>query len=214
MIVVYPLAAQLDYTELRYSIRSLKFLTLPFEVVIIGNNLPDWITNVTNIELPDIPGRVQISVRRKIYAALEYAEEILFMNDDIYLLKDYGSNYYWNGDIKQYTYTGARQAEKELIAMGKQTKNFDLHYPIVFKQDFKAVMENFTDDTLIRSAYCNYLGIEGVQIPDCKILTSKKSGIIKEIIKELPCFSTGIYSLSSALSILQELFPNPSKYEI
>ena len=105
MIVCYPLTTQLDYTELRYSLRSIeKYLQDVEEVIIVGDNLPDWINNVTQIILPDIKGKKQLSIRRKILAALNYTDEILFMNDDVYFLKP--SNdfpYYYHGYLKNYS---------------------------------------------------------------------------------------------------------------
>ncbi len=214
MVIVYPLTTQIDHTELKYSLRSIeKYLKPPFEVVIVGDILPDWINNVTQIHLPDVKGRKQLSIRRKILAALEYAEEILFLNDDVFLLQP--SNkfpYYWHGMLKNYTESGSKPLLKQLEALGKPVKHFDGHYPLIYKQEFKEL--NFTDDCIIKSAYCNFYDIEGTFVIDCKLQTAKKHEEIREFIKDKPCFSTGQYSLPSALPILQELFNEPSKYEI
>lgn len=213
MKIAYPLTSQKDYTELKYSLRSVERYLSRSEVLIIGETLPDWITNVTWIRLPDVSGRKQISVRRKIYAALEYANEVLFMNDDIYFLKTINPPYYFNGDLKKYTFSGSAQLQKELKALGKPTKNFDLHYPIVFREDFKEVMENFSGDCLIRSAYCNYLEIEGEPIGDCKILQKPKEGTIENMVNTRPCLSTGTYSFTHCLPTLKNLFPHKSRFE-
>ena len=216
MNVCYPLTTQIDYTELRYSLRSIeKYLQPPFDVVIVGDNLPEWINNVTQIGLPDLPGRKQMSIRRKILAALEYAEEILFLNDDLYLLQPTESfPYYWHGYLKNYSESGSQPLFNKLEYLGKPTKHFDGHMPIVYKQDFKEVSKIFAEDCIIKSMYCNYLGIEGTFAGDCKLLRETKPEVIREFIKDKPCFSTGKYSLPSALCILEELFPEPSKYEI
>ena len=216
MTVAYPITAQLDYTELRYSLRSLeKFLTPPFEVVIIGNHMPDWITGVTQIELADVPNKKQLSIRRKIYAALEYAEEILFMNDDVYLLQPASEfPYYWHGMLKNYSEPGSKILLKSLEEMSMQTKHFDGHYPLIYSYDFKGALEHFTDDVIIKSAYCNFYDIEGQFAPDCKLLKETKLEIIRNFIKDKTCFSTGTQSLKSALPILQELYPNKSNFEI
>lgn len=214
--VCYPLTVQLDYTELKFSLRSIeKYLQPPFDVVIVGDNLPDWINNVVNIELPDLNGRKQISIRRKILAALEYAEEILFLNDDLYLLQPAEMfPYYWHGYLKNYSESGSRPLFDKLEYLGKPTKHYDGHMPIIYKRDFKEVSKKFSEDCIIKSMYANYLEIEGTFASDCKLLKSTSLGDVRNFIKDRHCFSTGRHSLQSALCILEELFPKPSKYEI
>lgn len=214
MTICYPLATQIDHTELKFSLRSIqKFLSPPFEVVIIGTQLPGWLTNVTVIEMGDIPGRPMLSVRKKILASLNYADEIFFMNDDIFLLRKYNTKvYYSSGSLKGKAESGARPLCEQLEKLNKPLSYYG-HYPAVYKKDFVRVMEHFTDDCITKSAYLNYLEVESKEVPDCKILKPMKPDVIREWIKYRPCFSTGIQSLPSALTILQELFPEPSKYE-
>lgn len=215
--VVYPLTVQLDYTELKFSLRSLeKYLPQPFEVVIVGTELPEWINNITQIELPDVRGRKQLSIKKKILAALEYAEEILFMNDDIYLLQPGIENipYYYSGDLSIIRESGTKPLQKKLEQLGKPQKHFDIHVPIIYKQDFKQVIRELPEDTIIKSAYCNYLEIEGEEMPDCKIQKVMAAKVIKELIKDRVCFSTGPQGLKSSLPVLNELYPHKSQYEI
>lgn len=215
MTVIYPLASQSDYTELKFSLRSIDtYLPKPFEVVIIGEKTPDWLTNVTWIELPDIPNKKQLSVRRKILAALQLADEIIFMNDDFYFLKETQIPYYINGLLKTYSYSGSKQLQVRLAELKKPAKHFDLHYPIIFKKDFVTIMENFPADCLIRSAYCNYLGIEGEQTGDCKFLRATKPEAIQQAIETKPFISTGEHSIKSILPTLLELFPKKSYFEL
>lgn len=216
MTVVYPLLAQKDYSELRYSLRSLeKHLPLPFEVVIVGDKVPGWITNVTQIHLPDIPGRKQLSIKRKILAALQYSGEILFMNDDVYLLETPRQEYYWYGELKQHiSESGAKVLMQELQKQGKQTRDFDGHYPLVYSQDFREAISQFSDDSVIKSAYCNYHAVPGEKMQDCKILKALPVEQIREYVKYRPAFSTCARSLAAVLPVLQELYPLPSKFEI
>lgn len=66
MVIVYPLQHQNDYTELRYSLRSLeKYFTGSYEVVVVGDKIPDWLTGVTQIVIPDITGRKQLTIKKK-----------------------------------------------------------------------------------------------------------------------------------------------------
>ncbi len=215
MIVVYPLTVQQDYTELKFSLRSIEKFLPECEVVIVGDYIPEWLTGVTQIHLPDVPGRKQLSIRRKILAALEYSEEIFFMNDDLFLLKPMTEFYYWHGYLKNYSEAGSKPLEKQLEAMDKPTYHYDGHYPLIYKRNkFKEASEHFTDDCIIKSMYCNYHRVTtSVFAPDCKILRKTKPEDIKKFIEDKPCFSTGVYSLPSALPILENLFPNKSNFE-
>jgi len=213
--IVYPLTKQIDYTELRYSLRSIeKYLTPPFEVIIVGDTMPDWINNVTQIELADVKGQPNFSVRRKVLAALEYAEEFLFMNDDIYLLQpdDFKVTYY-SGDLKTKGESGAKSLLKQLEKEWRYGLYFG-HYPAIYKRDFIEIIQRFTNDVPTKSAYLNCTQAQCISIPDCKIMTAKKPEYIREFIKDKPCFSTGVYSIKGALPVLQELFPDKSKFEI
>lgn len=216
MVVVYPLTVQIDNTELRYSLRSLdKYLHAPFEVVLVGDIIPEWLTNITQIELPDVRGQHLYSVRRKVIAALQYASEVFFMNDDIYLLDYADSNfpYYSSGLLDKKAESGAKPLTLQLQQKNKPTKYFG-HYPCIYRKDFIDIVNQFTNDCIPKSAYCNCIDAESVEVADCKILTSKKAPYIKEFIKGKPCFSTGVYSIKEALPLLQQLFPKPSKFEL
>lgn len=219
MIVVYPLARQTDYTELRYSIRSVeKYSIGETQVIIVGDDIPEWLVNVTWIKLKDIEGRKQLNIKSKIIAAIEHAKEPVFMmNDDHYLL-DYTNlskfPYYYEGVLKGKGESGARMLNDELLKMGKGNKNFDIHYPIRYNPDFIEIFKLFTADCVIKSAYCNYLGIEGEHQRECKVLKAAPRQEVDLFIKDLPSFSTGSLSLKSCLPLLKELFHVKSKYEL
>lgn len=216
MTVVYPLTNQKEYGELRYSLRSLeKFMAGSFDVVIIGDKLPNWITNVTLINISDIPNKKQLSIKQKIIAALEIHDEVLCMADDIYLLQETDSfpNYY-SGMLKGYAESGAKQLLDQLEAMGKPTKKFDIHHPIIYRNNFKEISEKFTDNVIIKSMYCNYLEIEGVATKDCKPSKEMKTDRLLEFMHGKRFLSTGAFSFKSAMIVLNELFPFKSKFEV
>lgn len=217
MKVVYPLLTQLDHTELKYSLRSLdKFMIGSFEVVIVGNQVPDWITNVTQIKVNDVSGRTQLSVRRKILAAVEYVKDDLFyMNDDFFLMKQTDPltyPYYSTGTMNKIGESGAAPLVKQLTEIGKPIKYFG-HYPCIIKQDFKEVLQNFTAECINKSAYCNFISAGTIEIPDCKLKEKTRIEVVRAFVKDKPCLSTGPASLKSALPLLEELFPEPSQFE-
>lgn len=222
MKIAVPLKNQNDHSELKFALRSIERFAPSNEVLIIGEELPEWIDNVTWIKIKDVEGRKQLSVKRKILAALEYSDEILFTNDDIYFLRPSEIPYYWNGDLKSYTYTGSKELQGDLKRMGKPTKSFELHVPMIFRKDFKEIIQNFSTDTLIRSAYCNYLGIEGEKFSykvngqngfDCKFVRNPKPDDIMSAIESMPFLSTGVHSINAVKPYLNQLFPNKSTFE-
>lgn len=218
MKLVYPLTNQKDYTELLFSLRSVdKFLTPPYEIVLVGDQMPDWITGCTQIVLPNIPENKLISVRRKILAALEYLkEDIFFMNDDFILLKETDPKtfpYYSSGRMDRMAETGAQVSVKQLRALGKETRYFG-HYPCVIRQDFPEIIKNFSDNIINKSVYCNMIDIVCVEVPDCKLNENTSGSVVRAFIKNRVCLSTGQYSLNHAIPVLSEIFPNPSKFEV
>ncbi len=211
MTIAYPLKSQSDYSELKYSLRSIERFYRGNEVVIIGSKLPDWIDNVTWIKVEDIPNRKQLTIKYKILAALEYTDEIYFMNDDVFLLEPPTFKYYYHDDLASVGESGARPLLQQLKAMGKPTKNFDGHYNLVYRKDFKNVMDNFAHDVIVKSAYCNYLGIEGELKPDNKIISKKTD--VKAFIQDRNSISTGTNSWGIVQPVVAEMFKQKSCYE-
>ena len=211
MTIAYPLKSQSDYSELRYSLRSIERFYRGNEVVIIGSKLPDWIDNVTWIRVEDIPNRKQLTIKYKILAALEYTDEIYLMNDDVFLLEPPTFKYYYHGDLASVGESGARPLLKQLQSFGKTTKNFDGHYNLVYRKDFKNVMEHFAHDVIVKSAYCNYLGIEGELIPDNKIISKKTD--VKAFMQDRNSISTGVSSWGIVQPVIAEIFKGKSMYE-
>lgn len=214
---MYPLAEQNDYTELRYSLRSLKFLTEEIEVVVVGRIIPDWLTGVTQIKYPDRLGQKQVNIKTKVAAALHYAKKVFHIHDDCYLLKpsdpgDYP--YYHFGSLRRVGEPGALELRKELEAMGKPTRCFDGHQPLIYDQRFLKSFINFSSTTIVKSAFCNYYEIEGVEIADMKIMKKTDERVVERMIENRSYFSTDISGLGSCLRLLNQLFPNKSKYEI
>lgn len=210
------MAVQHDYTELRYSLRSVEKHLPNMEVAIVGSRLPEWITNITHINLPDIPGRKQLSIRRKILAGLEYSGEIFFINDDHFLLKQADPKnypYYYSGYLPTGE-TGGKLLMEQLKAQGRPIKHFDMHTPIRYERSKFKELEVFGGDCIIKSMYCNYHEIEGEEMPDLKINKKTDENLIREKLKNVKVFSTGPAGLQSCLPILEELYPTKSRFEL
>ncbi len=217
MTVAIPLRHQLDYTELKYCLRSVDKYLPPVEVVLIGNSIPWWITGVTQIVLPDSNRSRNASVRRKILAVMEYVkDDIFYMNDDFYLLRPADPAkfpYYTSGVIDHLGESGALQLAKELSELGKPTRYFG-HYPCIIKTDFRYLMENIHMDSINKSGYCNCIEPPTVEVSDCKINVQMRPAEVRAFIQNRSSFSTGERSLKSCLPILEELFPEKSRFEV
>lgn len=218
MVIMYPLQSQNDYTELLFSLRSIeKYFSKPKEIIIVGDRIPDWLTNVTVITVGDIVGRKQLTIKKKIIASLRIAEKIFFMNDDVYLLEEtdgYSYPYYFMGSLSMVGESGARPLQDQLKKMKKPEKNFDIHQPLVYDQRFIEVFEKFPPDVIIKSCYCNFLNIEGIPYLDFKINKKMNQREIEMTLLHRNYFSTGPVGLGSAIPVLQKLFPDKSKYEV
>lgn len=216
MVVMYPLVVQSDYTELKYSLRSIEKYLPEMEVVIVGSYLPEWITGVTWIRVNDIPGRKQISIRKKIIATLEYSRDVFFMNDDIYLLKEidpYNYPYYTTRTLLTQAESGAKPLMKQLEELNMPIKHFDNHYPILYNKEKFQELEMFNAECIIKSMYGNYHNIEGVEIIDCKILNKTTQEAVQIMADNLPALSTGPAGVKYVLPVLDKIFNKKSKFE-
>lgn len=219
MQVVITVTPQTDHTELRYCLRSLvKYLDDLDGVTVVGGVIPDWLTEVEWIQLPDMAGHKQANIKRKIIAALLRHEKIFYIPDDVYLLKHCVTAkfpYLYDGELVKRNKEGsASRLKQRLIELGKSYWNFDCHYPLVYEKDFIEIIKNFDSGCIIKSAYCNMKGVNGVRTRDAKIVSASFPHQIRKHCEGLLAFSTGDNSRISCVPYLQELFPEMSKFEV
>jgi hypothetical protein len=238
--IIYPLGkgSTWDNNELRYSLRSVEKHLSNYRNVYIVGECPDWIQNVIHIPHDDLyyPDR---NIMLKVKAAMERKEiskNAFFLNDDHFLLTSADAlNYpfYHKGNLRQvtinpnnYYHTYITGTIHELEKRKLPTYHFDTHTPIVFnKQQFLEVMAQYNWEELrlvMKSVYCNTLGITGTYKEDCKISSKIAYWKLKERIKNADVFSIADKCFvpysgekeSSVKKLLEELYPNKSKYEI
>lgn len=219
--------------ELRYTLRSVeKHLSGYGEVFIIGE-CPAWLQNV--IHIPATDGDKTYEKERNIFNKIMIAcadervtDDFLFMNDDHFLLQDYSAYkfpYYAHGFLSDYL---SRQDQyqntlKNTLEHFGDHLYFDIHCPIVYnKSAFRVINELWTWPDkwgyCIKTLYCLFIaganGLKAECVPDLKISDAFPSSKIKELIASRPWFSMNNRAREGGmLAVLQELYPNKSKFE-
>jgi hypothetical protein len=220
MQVVITVTPQVDHSELRYCLRSLvKYLEDLDGVTVVGKIIPAWLTNVEWIELPDVSAQKQISIKRKIIAALHRHDKIFYCPDDVYLLKHCVTSnfpYLYDGELVKRNKEGsAGRLKQRLVELGKTYWNFDCHYPLVYEKDFIEIIKNFDGSCIIKSAYCNYKWVKGMRTVDAKIMPKQITDAqIENHCKYLYAFSSGDQSKYSIIPYLAKKLPEISKFEV
>ena len=222
--------------ELRYSLRSIEKHLRNYNRVFIVGVLPEFIIpdTVHHIPFDDTSICKETNICRKILQACAtptISDPFLFFNDDHFLVHDFDADmfpYFYKSDMATplqvldrhniYRQSVLRTA-RYLHDNNLPTKYFDTHTPILYHKDnFQQIM-NAQDWSnrfghVIKSLYCNSLGIQGVLEPDCKINYIDTEVNYRTIIDKRKVWSIGNLALGPALTdTLQNLYPNPSRWE-
>lgn len=240
--ILIPLGtgSKFDNIELRFCLRSVeKHLIGVGQIVIVGETLP-WLRNIIHISGPEKPGvhfRSE-NIYRKIIAGCslrELSDNFLFMNDDHFLLKDFEVSqfpYLHRGPIIPHR-IGNEAQERQMsntVSLLKKLraetginldfKDFDIHCPILYnKEGFIYTFYN-TDwpeyGYGIKSVYGNGNFIDGQYCEDLKISQPLDKKTIYKNLEGRDWFSIDDKTLRSGgmQEVLQELYPDKSKYEI
>ena len=227
-----------NHIELIYAIRSLqKHLKGMGDIFIVGDKI-NQLQGLKYISCKDDKQSKfkERNIYRKIIAACEHpdvGEDFIFTNDDIFLTEDFDVNnlpFYHKGELEttMAKNTGdyrksLNHSRKFLLQNGYPTLDFDTHFPIVYNK--KKYFDTFVYNNLnweqpfgyvIKSLYCNFNfnGIVGEYGGDCKIQHKMSYEEIKAKIEAKKFFSTSDGCINEPmLKILNELYPEPSKYE-
>lgn len=239
--ILYPLGegSIWDNNEIRYSLRSLqKHLTGYRNIYIIGV-LPDFLHNVYHIPYDDISIDKETNIYKKVERACQesaISQDFLFINDDHFFHKDCDATtfpFYYKGDIltsvqrlrdnNKYK-RNLEKTMRTLHALGYDTKNFDIHTPIIYnKNTFLDIMPKYGWGTstgfTVKSLYCNTLRIQGERSRDYKLGGQGDQYTvesIKDIIKDSVVWSIGNRTIKGGegvQEVLNELYPIKSKWE-
>jgi hypothetical protein len=218
-----------DNEELRYSLRSV-VKNLPESRVWIVGYKPTWYTG-DFIPVSDRADKFT-NIRNALKAACNTANisnDFVFMHDDIYIIKPVQElKPMYAGALKARIkshapgrrhstyYRKLADVTRHLISLGYDDPlNYEVHVPMPMnKQKLITIIDQ---RYLERSMYGNMFILDAVEIPhDVKNYDGMKttSGISYDYIDGgLPFLSSHDVSFIKMKSFLEELFPEPSKYE-
>ncbi len=231
MDVLYILGngSKWDDNELRFSLRSIEKNLIGLGNVYIVGRLPHFIQGVHHVEMKDESGVCkQYNIMRKIYEGTKISElssNFIFINDDHFLLhplKVEAMQYWYDGTMldrfRLTNYVRYANCIHHVIDELGDGPYFDIHTPIVYNRTlFRDVMDRFDwnkeNTYVVKSLYCNWLQIEGVQMDDNKRDFPDWRSALKQN-EGRTWFSTTDHVSSGVKNYLQHLFPERSRFEI
>lgn len=238
--IVYVLGTGSSWqdNELRFSLRSLQtYLSDLGNVYIVGPR-PKFLTNIIHIPFNDRFACKERNIMLKLARACghpDLSKEFLHVHDDHVCL--YPQN---ACDVPNWASTSLeRMAEivkkrkpanhwwqsvynthKALSARGLPTKNFDLHYPMIFNKDiYPEIMDRYNWQEprgfVVKSLYANTAGLTPTISPDLKIDYRCSIADLFTRLNGRKWFSYGPAGLTGELKrLLAAIFPEPSRFEV
>lgn len=220
--------------ELRYSIRS-AVANLPHDKIWVVGGKPDWYTG-NHIPVPQDKDKYTNARENMKKIAEPYGKissNFILMNDDFFIMKPVEDlQYYYTGTLadrikllqrkhrRSHYINMLMHTLRELQKMGiSEPLDYTLHVPFIMnKVNLRKIVKNKMS---WRLAYGNIFNVGGIQafpdengITDVKyyVRQNKLSGPNKNTLSET-FMSTEDRSFEYMLPRLQELFPEPSKFE-
>jgi hypothetical protein len=232
--VVYPLGNQSIHNnnELKFSLRSLEKHCSGWNNVYLIGERPWWSTGVIHYPFQQIKPKA-ISILNKIKFACsipELSEKFLFMNDDHFFLKDMDVldfEYQYNNKEKEKiikernNQDGYKQLVNATFKEFPDANYFDIHKPIIYeKTKFlqmcnEIAFDKYTHGLLIKSTYCHFNNIKGVESKDYILREKQDYPGIKKSLKGADVFSIHDPAVNKDLiNFFEKTFPKESKYEL
>lgn len=222
-----------DNEELRYSIRSAE-KNLPHDNIWVVGGKPDWYAG-NYIEVPQTQTKY-INAKNNMLTIANNASisnNFVLMNDDFFILKPVKQiKYYYSGPlVNKIRHLQKKYGSGAYIKLLNATKNFlrqkgikdplDYALHIPFKMNKNKLKEILNFDVSWRIAYGNLYSVGGTEVKikdgkskDVKVYKYDQGvhGSAKNTISDT-YLSSNDDSFDILLPMLQELFPEPSKYE-
>lgn len=234
--IVIPLGARSTQKnqEIRYCLRSIEQHLYGVGNVFIIGERPEWLTNIIHIPFTEDP-RNRFRDRNIMLKMAEackdsrVSDDFLMVHDDHFFLYDHEARafpYYHCGPMVPNVGQYAETKRNTILALSIRDdvnyviNNYDCHCPIVFNKEKFMRSVALVDWSkwygyCLKTLYCVMNGIEGEYIDDIKIRVPLKAHEIKEQIAGREWFSIGdrCFKDGGMWDVLNELYPNKSKYE-
>lgn len=219
--------------ELRYSLRSLeKHCTNYRNVVIVGYKPPFINDKVIHIPADDRHKNKARNIMEKVMVAAKsdlVTENFMLLNDDYFFVELVNActyPYYHKCtlertmEINKTEYFFHVKETKDLLeSRGLPIDNYDTHKPIIYnKEKFIRVVEaenwDRTHGYILRSLYCNTIGVSGSYKLDVKVSRPFIESVWPQVIKEADVFSIGDRAINMEFkNFIDNLFPLKSQWE-
>jgi hypothetical protein len=209
-----------DNEELRYSIRS-AVANLPHDNIWVVGGKPDWYTgNYIRIKQNAMKFDNARNNLNAICRKQEVSPDFVLMNDDFFIVKPIESlESYHRGLLEDHiSLVKTSPAYKQMLVETLDVINYvttgpiysyELHIPMVMNRNKLAKVLRFP--ALWRSLYGNMYNVGGTEHKDVKVFSGTT---LEEMTSDLPFLSSNDETFNDIIGLLQEMFPNPSKYEL
>jgi hypothetical protein len=220
-----------DNEELRYSIRSVLASFPDANIWVVGGK-PDWYGGnfIKTNRIPNKYDQVESNLQSLVNSK-HISETFVLMNDDFFIVKPVSTIEYFHRGLLLSAYEDLvkhlGQADlyaKKLWKMLKGINNeLNIKDPLSYELHVPMVMEKSKLSTLLgkkypmwRSFYGNKYSVGGSPMADVKVYSHNANSYrsVDHLTNESSFLSTDDESFKVLQPYLQELFPNPSRYEL
>lgn len=212
--------------ELKYALRSIqKHLTGYDNIFLVGDRIPKWVQNVEFIYCSEESVKCAKNILNKLVVASNHPDvgaQFLQWQDDIYLLKPLTVNdtkYWYDGSLEGALDKAFGRYHKIItntaLKLTGEARFYDIHTPIIYKGEWlKQIAHHWNGkDYLIKTMYCVSNEDNREQMKDCMIDVAQSKEVIYSKIKDKLFFTTYSQIDDTIIEVLEELYPEKSKYE-
>lgn len=223
--IVYFVKDTPENEELRYSLRSLS--NFPHKKVCFYGCCPKGLNPDIHFKYKQDGKTKWENVNMMLRSACQsdlITENFWLFNDDFFIMnkvlnpQDYHSGDLYkrivqledkHGGITEYSLQ-LRNMCKELEALGCNSKNYAVHYPMLINKKYALEVLNMTDCPMFRCLYGNYATVKSINVNDCKIIDKEKEWKGTDYLStEDKAFEEGVVGKQ-----IREKFPDKCKYEL
>ncbi len=204
-----------DNKELKYSLRSLeKHCKDIGELWIVGEK-PNFLNKKLKYIKMEDKFAYYTNAFLKTNAAIEagISKDFLLMNDDFFMLEDFEAEkypYFHRGEIMEKAKNDYQQLIVDtgvlLKKLEKPTLHYGVHCPMrINGEKYQELKKYYKKKVSPRCLYGNFFEVGGQKVIDNKGYVLKRSNTL--------CYSTKDFILDGMFNELEEMFPEPSRWE-